>query len=96
MAICPGRAAVPPRNDSTQHFAPSRVGTAPLLHATHTPAGGPLSYDLRAGGYLAISDGVRLTSSRGMTRMPNAAGRFSCPHSGSISNGDLHPSSLRG
>ena len=53
---------------------------------------------VRAGGpfYLPISDGVRLTSSRGMMRMPNAPGRFSCPHSGSVSNGLLHPSSSRG
>ncbi len=54
---------------------------------------------VRAGGprfYLPMSDGVRLTSSRAMMRMPNAFGRFSCPHSGSISNGLLHPSSSRG
>ena len=46
--------------------------------------------------YLPISAGVRFTSSGNTIDMPNAIGRFSCPHSGSISNGDFHPSSSLG
>lgn len=46
--------------------------------------------------YLPISDGVRFTSSCDTIDMPNAIGRFSCPHSGSISNGDFHLSSSLG